>query len=112
MSPRLTLLAASAGLLLAGCGVPIPFAQGSGGFPHQDDYLRAHMDDAEEDDAGCLECHGEDEEHMVEGSEAPHCSQCHSYPPEFDTAAAVTGAAATWHVSPAPKATWSAWRSG
>ncbi len=71
--------------LLFGCGTLVELEQGSGGYPHQDDYVRQHGEDAEDDDSACLACHGEDEDHMIEGSQAPHCSQCHAYPPDFDT---------------------------
>ena len=70
-------------LLLVGCGVPVDVTPGygSGAFPHPAGYSRLHMEDAEEGDSACFECHGEDEDTQVEGSSALHCSLCHAYPP-------------------------------
>jgi hypothetical protein len=79
---RATLLLVGS-LALAGCGVPIEGQPGidGGPFPHEEDYIRVHMDDAEVDDGACLVCHGADEDEQVAGSSALHCSLCHAYPP-------------------------------
>jgi len=83
MSRWLAAAGIAALLAAAGCGVPVDLqpGDGEGGFPHPDDYVREHMDDAEQDDEGCFDCHGVDSDDPIEGSTTLHCSLCHAYPP-------------------------------
>ncbi len=78
-----TLLACALGLAVGSCGVPVDVTEGygSGGFPHPEGYSRLHMEDVEEDDTACFECHAEDEDGRIEGTSVYHCSLCHAYPP-------------------------------
>ena len=65
-----------------GCGVAVsvPIGDSGGVFPHVGSYLQQHPEDALRDEVGCLACHGRDSDDVIEGSDAPHCSACHTYP--------------------------------
>ena len=81
---RWTTAAALACLLgLAGCGTPIIESPGGEGgpFPHEENYSRLHMDDAEVDDSVCFGCHAVDEDSLEEDGNPLHCTLCHAYPP-------------------------------
>ncbi len=83
MRRQLTVATFVALLPLLACGVPVESGSGGigGPFPHAEDYVRIHMEDAEEDDSVCFLCHAQDEDGQPEDATNLHCSFCHAYPP-------------------------------
>jgi hypothetical protein len=72
-------------LLLFGCGTPVPQDAGDAGgaFPHGERFLWEHAEAAERNISGCLDCHGVDEDDIIEGATTPHCELCHGFPDEL-----------------------------